>query len=141
MTRAQAHRRRERRGWLSGMKRSGPKNQKTPLWQWVLGVPLVLLVGAGILLFMYFTFFDPDSLRNERTVRAEVIERVEKTLPDGGLDRRSSYIVVTLEGREIRLSPHDPDWGSVMKGDSVDVRIVSSPGGGVQVLSWARVRP
>ena len=36
MTTRKVHRRRSRRGWMSGMKTSSGRGARTPLWQWIL---------------------------------------------------------------------------------------------------------
>ena len=133
-------RRRARSGWLSSMKRSPRRERKTRLWQWLLGVPLLALLAAGILLFVYISYVNPKLAQGVRVVRTEVLERVEKTLPSGGLDPNGSFLVVQIERKPIHLAAHPPEWNTVAKGDMVEVE-VGGAGPTLIVYSWKRASP
>ena len=131
-----ARRRKGVMSWTKAPQRAG----RTPLWQWFLGVPLLILLVAGILAFIYVTFVDPHLARGERHVQVKVIDRVEKTLADGELDLKNSHLLVKIEDREVRLRPLLPDWNQVAKGDTIDVAWGPSPEDGYpQPFSWKRV--
>jgi hypothetical protein len=59
MTRGRAtHRVKRAAGWLSGSSRGSPR-RGMPLWQWIVAVPVVLLLLGAIALFVYLTIFHP----------------------------------------------------------------------------------
>lgn len=48
---------RARKGWLSAAKRPGSRKKATPLWQWIVGIPILVLIGGGILAYVYIAYF------------------------------------------------------------------------------------
>lgn len=140
-----AKRPRRRKGWLSQMKApSGraARASKTPLWHWFVIVPVAALFIAGVGLFVYVSYFNPQLARGERKVRAEVAERVERVLPDGRLDTRNSYLLVRIDGADLRLRPVLPQWSSIAKGDILEVEVGRSTSDGSPVAySYTRVGP
>src|SRR5262249_48942013 len=80
-------------GWLSGSKGSSHRG-KMPLWQWIVAVPVLILLLGGIALFAYLTMFNPRMGAGVRTETVLVLERVEHRASDGTLDTAGSYLLV-----------------------------------------------
>ena len=130
---------RRRKGVMSWTK-TPQRGGRTPLWQWILGVPLLAVLVIGILAFIYVAFVNPRLARGERRVQVKVLDRVEKTLPDGKLDLKNSHLLVKIEEKDVRLRPLLPDWSQVAKGDTVEVAYGPSPEDGYpQAFSWKRI--
>ena len=135
-------RRRRRRGWMSAM-RSPPRGKKpSALFQWFVVTPVLVLLFAGIAAFIYVSYFNPSMVRGEHVVRTEIRDRVEKTLPDGTPDLPRSYLLVSIEGRELRLKPIAQSWDQLAKGDTLEIEVGRSSADGSPVAySYRKVEP
>jgi hypothetical protein len=133
MTTHKPHKRRAR-GWMSGMKK-GSAQGRTPLWQWVIGIPLLAIIAIAIASYLYVTYLNPKLASGARWVKGEVLDRVEKKTPEGTLDMSGSSLVVKVEGKELRLAPRLPEFNTISKGDAIEVE-VSTTGGSLQAFSW-----
>lgn len=127
---------------MSGMREPSGRGRKTSLLQWLLFTPLVVVLFAGIGLYIYISYFNPSLGRGEHLVTTQVLDRVELTLPDGKLDLKGSYLLVRIEGREMKLRPALPVWTSVANGDTLEVEVGRSTADGSPVAySYKRVAP
>jgi hypothetical protein len=129
-----AHRSKRRRGWLSQMKGSNARAEKTPLWHWILIVPVAALFLAAIVFFVYLSYFNPKLVRGERALKVPVAKRVETKLPDGSLDAAHSYLLVRIEDTDIKLRPVMPLWNSIAEGDTLEVQVGRSGSDGSPVV-------
>ena len=136
MTTTKGRPRRPRRGWLSGAKPTMSGRGSTPLWQWIVGVPLLLAMAGAILFYLYATYVDPKLGVGARRVRTEVLERFEKRLPNGALDTTGSWLKVRIDGKDLQLAPRLPDWTRVAKGDLIEVEVSGGAATGLQAYSW-----
>jgi hypothetical protein len=134
MTRKSSHRAKRPTGWLSGSRR-GSRRGGMPLWQWFVGVPLVVLMFAGIALFVYLTMLNPKIGAGVRTETVLVLERVENRASDGALDTGASYLVVNVGQTRLKLAPRLPDWNQVAQGGLIEVDVVGT-GTAVQAIAW-----
>src|SRR5437762_1309615 len=110
---------------MSGMKQPG-RRTRTPLWQWIVGVPIVAILLVAIALFGYVRYVNPNLGAPVRTVRARIDSRVEKKLPGGELDQNASYLLVHIDGKEVHLAGNAAEWKETSDGDTVEV-VVSDP--------------
>ena len=135
MTRGRSsHRAKRPTGWLSGSKGSSRRG-KMPLWQWIVAVPVIILLLGGIAFFAYLTMFNPRMGAGTRTETVLVLERVEHRASDGTLDTAGSYLVVNVDRTRLKLAPRLPDWNQVAQGDLIEVD-VSGTGAAVQAFAW-----
>ena len=141
MTDSRRRHRRSHAGWMSGMKRPARGGKKASWRQWIAGVPLVAILVFAILAFLYIRCFNPKLGIGLHSVRTQVLSKVEKRLPDGTRDLAGSYLLVRIEGKELKLAARTADWDSVATGDTLEVE-VSPPGTGVPAAySWKKVAP
>jgi len=105
-----------------------------PLWQWIVGIPLIVLLFAGILLFVYIAWFNPAGA-SSRTLTVLVLERIEKLDAGGRLDTTASYLEVNVEGVRFRVAPRLPDFNRIGKGDLIEVEATGS-GPTLAIRSW-----
>ena len=62
MTSSRAPRRRRPHGAMTAMRLSGVRSRRTPLWQWLVGIPLIVLIAAAILAYIYITYVTPRAI-------------------------------------------------------------------------------
>ena len=131
-----------RKGWLSSMKGPASRGAKSSFLQWIVVTPLLALLVTGIAGFIYVSYINPRLARGEHAVWTEVLDRVEKTLPDGTLDLAHSHLLVRIDGHELRLRPVLPDWNSLRNGDVIEVQVGRSSADGTPIAySYKRVAP
>jgi len=134
MTRGRSGRRAKRSsGWLSSARKPS-KRRAMPIWQWIVGIPVIVVLFAGILLFVYVAWFHPGGA-SSRTLTVLVLDRIEKLDPNGRLDTTASYLEVNVEGARFKVAPRLPDWNRIAKGDLIDIEATGS-GPTLAVLSW-----
>lgn len=122
---------------MSGMK--NPTSKKpTPLWQWIVALPILGVVAVGILAYIYIGYFHPRVAQRVQTMRVEVIDRVEVLRPDGGLDLERSWLLVRVDGKDLRLAARLPEWPDVKRGDMIDVDVATGSDGALQAYGWRR---
>jgi hypothetical protein len=129
----QSVRRPRRRGLLSTMKTGSGKRVKTSYKDWFTIIPIFAVFLILIGLFVYISYFKPDLARGVRLVRTEVLDRVEKKLPDGKLDMTHSHLLVKIDGVELKLAPRLPQWERLVKGATVEVEVGRSSSDGSPV--------
>jgi len=128
-----SHRAKRAKGWLSGSQ--GSRRKGMPLWQWIVAVPIVLILLGAIALFGYLSMFNPKMGAGVRTVTVLVLERVENRSADGALDTSASYLVVNVDQTRLKLAPRLPDWSRIAQGDLIEVDVAGT-GAAVQAIAW-----
>jgi hypothetical protein len=105
----------------------------TTLTQWLVITPILVLIFAGIAFYIYVAYFSPSLMRGERTVTTEVLDRTEVRRDDGSIDAARSYLLVRVEGRDLKLRPVQPAWDSIHNGDRLEVEVGRSAADGTLV--------
>lgn len=62
MTSSHVPRKKKSRGAMRALRYSGGSRNRTPLWQWIVGIPAVVLILAAIVAYIYITYFNPRSV-------------------------------------------------------------------------------
>ena len=127
-----------RRGLLIARKTSSRKRRGMTIWQWILVAPVLVVLLGAIAIFIYLSYFHPRVGQGIRLQRTTILEKTEVLRTDGTPDPSHSFLLVRIDGQDVRLGPQ-PNWGSIAKGDTVEVGYVADPDGSMRAVSWKRV--
>ena len=112
--------------------RSRPRNEPTPLWQWIVGIPLLMIIAGGIGIFVYINYFHPDI---RMAIQSETVTVAAHGADPVTFGKPRPWLAVRLDGKDIHIPVTEKQSATVRDGDSLVVRF-RQEGGETMVMGW-----